>query len=165
MKKSILILAAVATTVGFAACSGSGSEGSMTKEQADSMAKARLDSAAAANALANDSLIRAQAAADAARLDSIRVADSLFAAGKKAGTTASKPSKPGKPSKPSEGPAPAPKPEEPKKPGGLRGNSDQNKTGGGLRGNSDQAKQKEQSSGRSGGGLRGNSDQAKQNGQ
>lgn len=111
MKKSILILAAVATTVGFAACSGSGSEGSMTKEQADSMAQARLDSAAAANALANDSLIRAQAAADAARLDSIRVADSLFAAGKKAGTTASKPSKPGKPSKPSEGPAPAPKPE------------------------------------------------------
>ena len=115
MKKSILILAAVATTVGFAACSGSGSEGSMTKEQADSMAQARLDSAAAANALANDSLIRAQAAADAARLDSIRVADSLFAAGKKAGTSASKPSKPGKPSKPSEGPAPAPKPEEPKK--------------------------------------------------
>ena len=111
MKKSILFVTAVATAIGFAACNGGG-EGTLTKEQADSIANAKADSMANALKAQNDSLIAAQAAAEARRVDSARIADSLFAAGKKSGTIVSKPSKPSKPSTPSEGPAPAPKPEE-----------------------------------------------------
>jgi len=118
MKKSILFMTAVATAIGFAACSGGG-EGTLTKEQADSIANAKADSMANALKAQNDSLIAAQAAEEARRADSARIADSLFAAGKKSGTTISRPSKPSgsgsaKPTTPSEGPAPAPKPEEPK---------------------------------------------------
>ena len=110
-------MTAVAAAIGFAACNGGG-EGTLTKEQADSIANAKADSMANAMKAQNDSLIAAQAAEEARRADSARVADSLFAAGKKAGTSSSKPSRPstgsGKPSVPSEGPAPAPQPETPK---------------------------------------------------
>lgn len=164
MKKSILFMTAVATAIGFAACSGGG-EGTLTKEQADSIANAKADSMANALKAQNDSLIAAQAAEEARRADSARIADSLFAAGKKSGTIISKPTKPNKggstkPATPSEGPAPAPKPEEPKT-GGLKGQSDQNKSGGGLKSKSDQAKQ-DAAKTQSGGGLKRQSDQSKQ---
>lgn len=101
MKQRLLILAA-ATSVIFAACNGGNNEGSLTQEQADSLAKVKTDSVAAALKAQNDSTIAAQAAAEARIADSIRVADSLLAAGKKAGaasvpkktTSTSKPSKP-----------------------------------------------------------------------
>jgi len=81
MKKSLFILAA-ASAVAFAACNGGNNEGSYTKEQADSMAQAKIDSANAAMKTANDSLIQAQAAAEARTADSIRVIDSIIAATK-----------------------------------------------------------------------------------
>jgi len=119
MKKSILVMTAVAVAIGFAACNNGGGEGTLTKEQADSIATAKADSMANALKAQNDSLIAAQASEAARKADSARIADSLFAAGKKAGTVVSKPSKPKtggtKPTAPSEGPAPAPKPEEPTK--------------------------------------------------
>lgn len=167
MKKHFLVLAAASAVV-FAACNGGNTEGSLTKEQADSMAQAKLDSAEAALRAQNDSIIAAEAAEKLRIEDSIRVADSIFNAGKKSGTTtvikknttpAKQPQQPTAPVKPAK--------EEPVKQGGLKGKSDQAKqeqvqqSGGGLRSKSDQAKQ-EQSSQGSGGGLRSKSDQAKQ---
>lgn len=81
MKKSLFILAA-ASAVAFAACNGGNNEGSYTKEQADSMAQAKIDSANAAMKIANDSAIQAQANAEARTADSIRVIDSIIAATK-----------------------------------------------------------------------------------
>jgi len=82
MKKSLFILAA-ASAVAFAACNGGNNEGSYTKEQADSMAQAKIDSANAAIKLANDSAIQAQAIRTA---DSIRFIDSIVAATKASST-------------------------------------------------------------------------------
>jgi hypothetical protein len=81
MKKSLFILAA-ASAVAFAACNGGNNEGSYTKEQADSIAQSKIDSANAAMKLSNDSAIQAQADAAARSADSIRVIDSIIAATK-----------------------------------------------------------------------------------
>lgn len=78
---------AAASAVVFAACNGGNTEGSLTKEQADSMAQAKLDSAEAVLRAQNDSIIAAEAAEKLRIEDSIRVADSIFSAGKKSGTT------------------------------------------------------------------------------
>ncbi|KAA5535134.1 hypothetical protein F0919_11125 [Taibaiella lutea] len=83
MKKSLFILAA-ASAVAFAACNGGNNEGSYTKEQADSMAQAKIDSANAAMKFSNDSAIQAQSNAAARSADSIRVIDSVIAATKAA---------------------------------------------------------------------------------
>lgn len=110
MKQRLLILAA-ATSVLFAACNGGGTEGSYTQEQLDSITKMKTDSAANALKLQNDSLINAQAAAEARTADSLRVIDSVFNAGNKSGkSTVKKPVKPAPPK--SGGVKPAPKPEE-----------------------------------------------------
>ncbi|WP_118952617.1 hypothetical protein [Taibaiella helva] len=87
MKQSLLILAA-ATAVAFAACNGGNNqEGSYTAAQADSIAKAKMDSAQAALKAQNDSTINAKAADEARKADSIRVIDSVIAATKKTTTT------------------------------------------------------------------------------
>jgi len=87
MKQSLLILAA-ATAVAFAACNGGNNqEGSYTAAQADSIAKAKMDSAQAALKAQNDSTINAKAADEARKADSLRVIDSVIAATKKTTTT------------------------------------------------------------------------------
>lgn len=86
MKKSLLILAA-ASAVAFAACNGGNNEGSYTQEQVDSIAKWKADSATNAVKASNDSMINAQANAEARSADSLRVIDSIVAATKKSSTT------------------------------------------------------------------------------
>lgn len=98
MKQRLLILAA-ATSVLFAACNGGGTEGSYTQEQLDSITKMKTDSAQNAFKLQNDSLINAQAAAEARTADSLRVIDSVFNAGNKSGTTKTTIKKTTKPAK------------------------------------------------------------------
>ncbi len=107
MKQRLLILA-TGVAVAFAACNGGNNEGSYSQAQLDSISKAKTDSVAAALKAQNDSTIAAQAQKTA---DSLRVADSLFNAGKKNGT-ATVVKKNTKPTKPTTKP---PVKEEPKK--------------------------------------------------
>jgi hypothetical protein len=159
MKQRLFILAA-ASAVAFAACN-SGNEGSYTQEQLDSITNAKMDSTKNAMTAMNDSIIAAQAAEEAARLDSIRIADSLYSAGK---NSVSKTTVTKKTTTPTKGggvkEVKETKEETVTKPtGSLNEKSDQAKNQGSLRDRSDQAKQQQSS----GGSLRNRSDQAKQN--
>lgn len=82
MKQRLLILAAGAA-IAFTACNSGSEEGSYSQAQIDSIASAKADSMAAALKMQNDSAIAAQAQKTA---DSLRLADSLYNAGKKNGT-------------------------------------------------------------------------------
>lgn len=164
MKQRLLVLAAAGTVI-FAACNGGGNEGSFTQEQLDSISNMKMDSTANALKAQNDSIIQAEAAAEARRADSLRVIDSVINATKKSATKTVAPKKTttSKPSTPAqnhqEEKKEESKPTEVKKSNSLREQSDQAKQqqgGGSLRNQSDQAKQQQ-----GGGSLRKQSDQAK----
>lgn len=100
MKKSLLILAA-ATAVGFAACNGGNTEGTLTPAQADSIkqatAQATADSILNAQKLQGDSIANAQ---NALAVDSLkRINDSLAIVAAKPTPTPSKGTPTKKPTK------------------------------------------------------------------